>query len=65
MAEWKYNSKQFENDAEWAEAIRLHRWRTYINKGHYERQKGIIYFDQYCYNLIESEIARRLNSDKA
>ena len=48
--DFEYNSKQFENDPEWSEAIKLHGWRAFINKGHYKRQNGVIYFDQFCYN---------------
>ena len=59
--DFEYNSTQFENDPEWAEAIKLHRWRAFINKGHYTRQNGVIYFDQFCYNLIETEIDYRRN----
>ena len=58
---FEYNSKQFESDPEWAEAIKLHRWQQFVNKGHYKRQKGVIYFDIFCYNLIEAEIAYRHN----
>lgn len=58
--EWEYCSKDF-TDKEWVEGINLHRWRCYINKGHYEKKDGVIYFDVFCYNLIEVEIERRAN----
>lgn len=59
--EWEYNSKQFENDAEWLEAINLYRWNNPLNKGHYVKQKGVYYFDVFIYNLIEVQIERRRN----